>query len=252
MVIGILLAIGGVMSVITPLGNAVEIRAELDSRFGDQCAFTPAANGSVTGDRIEVFLRVRSALSEPCRKIERRSAAMRRLEELDDNHDVSRTEIIALAGKATAGAMGLGPALGDLYEVRNRALLAQGMGLGEYSYIYLTAYHNQLIDPGPRTGIMDGSPVNTRIHECTGSMLARQLESARRGSPDPAWLSQLETELAAMASDPRRLPWGDGLPKAVEASFEGHRDSLDAAFCSAATELELLRGTRRFLAIESE
>ncbi len=88
---------------------------------------------------------------------------------------------MALAGKATMGAMGLGPALGNLYEVRNQALLAEGMGLGEYSYIYLTAYQSQLTDDGPRTGIMDGSPISRRLHGCVGDMLST---AARIG---PQW-----------------------------------------------------------------
>lgn len=251
-VIAVLFTIGGVMSVMKPLGGAIDIRAELDAQFGDQCSYQPPADGAVPADRIETFLRVRASLSEPCRVIERRSAAMRQLEELDDDAEISKTEVMALAGKATMGAMGLGPALGNLFETRNHALLAEGMGLGEYSYIYLTAYQSQLADDGPRTGIMDGSPISSRLHGCVEDMLSRQLESARSGGADPRWLMELEGELEAMASGPRRPLWGDGLPPSVLASFKPYRDQLDGVFCGAATELELLRGRRGFLAIESE
>lgn len=252
MVIAVLLAVGGVVSIMKPLGEAIDIRSELDTRFGEQCSYVPPIDGVVTADRIEAFLQVRDALAASCRTIERRSSAMRRLEQLDDDTEVSKAEVMALAGKATLGAVGLGPALGDLYEVRNRALLDAGMGLGEYSYIYLTAYRRQLTDVGPRTGMMDGSPVNRRIHTCLEDMLKGQLAAARGGGVEPSLLSELAAELAAMAVDPQHLPWHQGLSPAMGAAFEPYRDRLDSSFCAAATELELLRGTRRFLAIESE
>ena len=79
------------------------------------------------------------------------------------------------------------------------------MGLGEYCFIYLAEYQMQLTDDGPRTGIMDGSPISRRLHGCVGGMLSRQLDSARSSGADPAWLTELEGELEAMASTPRRL-----------------------------------------------
>lgn len=249
--VSIVVAVGGVMSVTGPLGRAVDDRAQLDLLFGEQCSYTPPVDGAVPTDRIEAFLRVRTALAVPCLSIQQRSEAMRRLEQLDDTQQVSRSEVMILAGKATLGALRLGPALGELFEVRNRVLLGEGMGLGEYSYIYLTAYHAQLTDPPPRTGIMDSSPINGRIHECVGSMLTRQLEAARAGGLDPGWLQELEAELAALAVDPARFPWHEGLPAAIESAYLPYRTPLDDAFCAAATELELLQNTRRFLAIES-
>ncbi len=251
-VLAILLGIGGVMSVMRPLGKAVDTRAELDTRFGDQCAYTPAADGTVDGDRIEVFLRVRQALGDSCDLINRRSAAMLELEELDHAPEVSRSAVLKTAGRATAGAFGLGPALAALYESRNNALRAEGMGLGEYTYIYVMAYHRRLAEREPRTGILGGSPVNRRIHGCLRGMLERQLESARQSDLELSWTSSLDGELAALDADPTRIPWQDGMPTAIEESFVPYRVDLGSVFCEGATELELLRNTRRAFAIESE
>ncbi len=240
------------MTVMRPLGTAIDTRVELDDAYGDQCSYTPPADGVVNSDRIETFLRVRRSLGDSCDLVDRRAAAMRELEELDHDPNIPRTEILKLAGRATTGAFGLGPALGALFEARNSALLAEGMGLGEYTYIYVTAYHERLIDFGPRTGILDGSPVNRRIHGCLEGMLIRQLEVALGSAADPAMTSALENELALLAADPSRMPWQDGVPTVIQNAFAPYRAELDGTFCAGATELELLRNTRRTLAIESE
>ena len=251
-VVAVLFGVGGVMMVMRPLGNAVNDRTELDQQFGDQCDYTPPVDGVVPPDRIEAFVRVRSQLAVHCRVIEANSLAMRRLEELDGQETPSRREVLVLSGKATMGAMRLGPALGRLFEFRNRALLDEAMGLGEYTYIYLTAYQRQLAEIGPGTGVMDGSPVNRRIGACVEQMLSGQLDAALAQGADPGWVTGLETELASMKSGSRRAPWRDGLPDAVAASYAPYRSELDEGFCAFATELELLRGKRHRFGIESE
>lgn len=146
----------------------------------------------------------------------------------------------------------MGPLMGELFEGRNEMLLDAGMGLGEYDYLYVVAYHEQLTGDRTRTGILDGSPVNARIHATFEGMLARQLEAARAAVLDESWLTQLEAEVAAMAADAGRAPWRDGLPPRIVDSLAPYRETLDATFCPAATEVELLRNVRRGLAIESE
>jgi len=252
LLIAVLLTTVGVLTVMRPLGSAIDTRAELDDAYGDQCSFAPPADGVVKANRIESFLRVRRSLADSCDLIDRRAAAMRELEELDHDPNMSRTAILRLAGRATTGAFGLGPALGALFEARNNALLAEGMGLGEYTYIYVTAYHQRLIDFGPRTGILDGSPVNRRIRGCFEDMLKRQLDVSRRSSADPTMTSALDNELALLAADSGRVPWQDGMPAAITQAYVPYRAELDAVFCAGATELELLRNRRRALAIESE
>jgi len=252
LLIAFLLATVGVLSIMRPLGTAVDTRIELDEAFGDQCSYSPPADGVVSDDRIESFLRIRRALADSCDLIDRRASAMRELEKLDDEPDMSRMAVLRMAGRATTGAFGLGPALGALYEARNNALLAEGMGLGEYTYIYVMAYHQRLKELRPGTGILDGSPVNRRIHGCLEGMLERQFKSAHRSTTDAAMTSALENELALLAADPSRLPWQDGMPSAIQNAFSPHRADLDTVFCAGATELELLRNTRRTLAIQSE
>lgn len=146
----------------------------------------------------------------------------------------------------------MGPLMGELFERRNQLLLGAGMGLGEYTHLYLVAYRGQLTDDRHRTGILDGSPVNARIHSVVEAMLGRQLDAARAAGQSEDWITLLESEHTALAADATRIPWQDGLPEPTRTSLEPFRDRLDGAFCGSATEVELLRNVRRTLAIESE
>lgn len=248
----VVLATVGVFRVLRPLQSAVDARTELESRFGTEDSFTPSPNGTIDPARIEAFLAVRAAVADTCARLTASTAAMARMEELDRQENPSRTEVLRLAAGATRGAMGIASLMGELFERRNEMLLSSGMGLGEYDYLYVVAYQGQLASDRPRTGILDGSPVNRRVHDVLGAMLARQLEAARADGLPDSWLSVLEAEVAAMAADPARSPWQDGLPPSIAGSLAPFREALDATFCAAATEVALLRNVRRGLAVESE
>lgn len=242
----------GIVRVLRPLQSAVDTRAELESRFGTEDSFTPAPDGVIDADRVRSFLDVRAGLADNCNRLTENAAAMARMEQLDHQENPSRMEVLRLAAGATRSAMRMGPLMGELFERRNELLLAAGMGLGEYSYLYIVSYQKQLTSDRPRSGILDGSPVNSRIHDTLEAMLGRQLKAARTACLPVEWVAALELEHAAMASDPERIPWQDGLPEPTRQSVEPFRDRLDAAFCTAVTEVELLRNVRRSLAIESE
>jgi hypothetical protein len=242
----------GLLRVLRPLQSAIDARAELEGRFGSEDSYTPSPDGTIAPDRIEAFLQVRNGLADTCERLTANTAAMARMEDLDQQENPSRAEVLRLAAAATKSAMRMGRLMGELFERRNQLLLAAGMGLGEYTHLYLVAYREQLTDGGPRTGILDGSPVNARIRSLIEAMLDRQLEAARGDGLPPAWIDSLAGERAAIASDQSRLPWQDGLPEQTRASLEPFQERIDSTFCSAATEVELLRNVRRTLAIQSE
>lgn len=242
----------GVARVIRPLTSAVDTRAELESRFGTEDDYTPPASGALEPTRIEAFLHVRTGLVEACDRLAGSVADMAAMEELDGVEMPSRGEVWRRAAAATRSALRMGPLMGDLFERRNELLLAAGMGLGEYSYLYVVAYHDQLLAERPRTGILDGSPVNRRIHLALQGMVGRQLDAARAAGLPASWIAELEHEHDLLAADSTRIPWQDGLPEAIRGSLEPYEDQLDGTFCAAATEIELLRNVRRTLGVESE
>lgn len=250
--LAVVLSTVGVVRILRPFQSAVDARAELESTVGTEDSFTPSPDGAIDPARIDDFLAVRAALVDTCARLTESTAAMARMEELDRQENPSRMEVLRLAVAATRGAMGMGPLMGELFERRNEQLLDAGMGLGEYSYLYVVSYRDQLVGDRPRTWILDGSPVNARIHATFEGMLARQLEAARAAELAPDWIAELEREHAAVASDFSRIPWQDGLPKRIGDSLAPYAEQLGDTFCAAATEVELLRNVRRGLAIESQ
>src|SRR5262245_45288273 len=157
-------------------------------------------------------------------------------------------------------AAGLGPAMGNLLQSRNQALLDAGMGMGEYTYIYVLAYHSWLGHPpgdGPEGDKIkvrpEGEPISLhgeglpdRVRDEFLAIMRNQLASLDGEPPErQAARGPLAAEIAAMESDPDRLPWKDGLPAATVASLAPYRDRLEAAYNPVTNAFELSRARRK-------
>jgi hypothetical protein len=132
------------------------------------------------------------------------------------------------------------------------ALLDAGMGFGEYTYIYVKAYHDKLSPLPGEVDFFTGEAINERIQRGLTAMLERQLAAARTGDQASAETVALEAEVAAMRADRGRVPWRGELPHAVQQSFVAHEERLSEAFCPAIRELELLQNRRRGIVIEGK
>lgn len=250
---GLILALGVVLIVVgtywfgglyVRAGKAEDAAKALVERFGEADAFTPSPDGAVAPDRLDAFLAVRRKLQEQCPRLEEvvgRFDAIRRADETDQKPSVG--EVFGML----RGGISLGPALSDYLQARNEGLLEAGMGVGEYSYIYVLAYLS-----GPRRslgratafdekGEMGGSKRGTFV-----GMLRRRA-AALRAAPagDAAMLAALEAEIAALDRDEARRPWPDGLPEPARGTIEARRAELDAAFCGAGMSFDLATIERR-------
>jgi hypothetical protein len=135
--------------------------------------------------------------------------------------------------------------MGDFFTARNRALLEQDMGMGEYTYVYVLAYHVWLGHESDREmESMRLDVSSSRVRENLLDMLRNQL-AALPESAGESWRQALAAEVEAMESQPRRLPWEDGLPEPLTASFEPYRERLAATFNPLTDALELARTRRR-------
>jgi hypothetical protein len=239
-------------SVMRPFRAAVDVRSELEERFGAQDAYVPGPDGAIPAERIEAFLHVRAAVEQACAGLNETSERFLAMERFDGQEQVSSSEVMRAAWRATRSAMGMAPLMGQLFEARNEALLEAEMGLGEYTYIYVLAYLSELQSPSPEQQVFEEDAANSRVRRALVRMLSRQHEAAlAAGSPEQD-LAALAAEIAAMEQDPERLPWQDGLPAAVAASLDPFRQRLDDSFCAGTAPFDLLRNTDRGIAIESE
>ncbi len=246
--------------------TAIETRKDLEQRFGPPESYVPAADGTVTQARLEIFLAVREA-SAPAR--ERLTEAWSNIplspEAAQELESQDFAEQMRSVFKITRSSVGLAAEMGELYEARNQAMADAGIGLGEYTYIYALAFYSWLghsPSDGPDSALSDGGSVGSRMGDAffgrvrsnLVQMLRNQLASlpvpaeggkGKDAEADDGWREALGNEIAALAADRRRLPWQDGLPPAIAASFEPYRDRLETSYNPATNAFELGRSRKR-------
>lgn len=240
----VLLIVGMTVSVRSAFDDAHEDRKALVERFGDDDAFVPAMDGSVAATRVEAFLAVREALAGVHAEIEDVDREMGELDAIEEGEEPPLREALPMVFRLTRSMMGLPWIFGEIERTRNRALVENGMGLGEYTYIFVMAYHEQIVHPSENAVMFSSSPAGARVRGELRGMLERQLLAAESHEPpEEDLVSALAAELEALDSDAARVPWQDGLPESIATSFAGYRDRLDAAYSTAAAEFELLNST---------
>lgn len=248
--VGLGLIIGGPLLIMRPFQRAIDSRQELEQRFGTQGSYTPAADGSIPADRIEAFLAVRSELAEVCSEMTASFTQMKSMERFDDQDEVSRREVMREALKTVGSAIGIAPAMGRFFQTRNRALLEAEMGLGEYTYIYVMAFHRQLQEENELEEFLGDDPIDYRVNDALIEMLGLQLAARRETVSDPAVID-LEAEIDALQADSDRIPWQDGLPGPISSSLAPFQARLDESFCPAFTAIDLSINERHGITIET-
>ncbi len=237
--------------ILVPMNRAVETRAELESAYGTQETFIPPASGAPAPDRIEAFLDVRRALVPTCDDFWTAERSVAKLESFDGQEDVSKMAVMKQAMSTTKNMMGMGSLIAGFFETRNQALLDAGIGLGEYTYVYVLAYGREIVDPAEKLQLFGPKATNARVRKALQSMLENQLHRLREeGGPDDA-VAAVAAEVERLESDPDRIPWQDGLPPAIEEALLPYRQELDELFCGSTPPLELMINEKRALAIET-
>jgi hypothetical protein len=219
-----------------PVREAKRVEQNLNDRFGEFSSYSPNPDGSVAADRIEAFIAVRERLREPCEVFQEHQSRMEELGRMEEEGELSSGDIF----DGIKAAIGFGPGFLDLMKTRNGALSEVGMGLGEYSYIYVLAYGDQLaslLEEMSRDRL-----IKPRTRRELAQILFNQLSSpaARNGDGESADLrAAIQDEIVALDSGVHAFPWQDGLPSPIEASFAPYEDRLGGLFCQATARFEL-------------
>jgi len=218
--------------------EAFAIRDELDRGYETQEEYTPAASGAIPADRLRRFLAVRESLFPLCETVsahQRLFATMRQQAQEGEQTDRS---FVRNVFRATASMFRVGRDFGDYVTTRNRALLAQEMGLGEYTWIYVVAYHSWLEYPLHEAlgGRSRKNVYRDRVLPRVRDMIRRYVDGAGEAPDGFAWRSELE----ALDRDEARIPFEDGLPPELRNSLEPLRGELERWACPAASELEVV------------
>jgi hypothetical protein len=130
-------------------------------------------------------------------------------------------------------------------DVRNSALLDQEMGLGEYIYIYLAAYAEQLAqDTGGRYAGQEEAHLSPRARKEYVQILGNQLAALQAGDQDDttqALTTDLQTEMTALEDASHATPWPGGPPANTAESLAPYRDRLSPLYCEGVIRIELLQ-----------
>ncbi len=237
LVVGVLALVVASLTMMGPFREAIEVREQLDLKFGSQSDYTPAMDGTVPPDQMERFLAVRRDLMEICGRLEDAYDSLHTMEQFDGLDDPPKGEVLKAAFKTARGAFGIAPVFGEFIQARNQELMDNGLGLGEYTYIYSLAYGDRLVDVHTEGDVTRMQVhVSQRLLTLLQEMLRRQLDNAEPGS---AWAGTLEDEIRKLERQPEKVPWTDGLPPAIEASLAPYRQDLEENFCAATVNLEL-------------
>jgi hypothetical protein len=246
---------GGVFFVrdtVSGFETAVEIRAELEERFGTTGEFTPWSGGQIPADRIETFLAVREGTQVERQDIADVFAAIPMSETEAQQLDSQSSGRKALSiFKIIGSALGLGGEMGEFFAARNHALMNEEMGMGEYTYLYAVIYYGWLgHDPaeGPQTGREEDDRVDVNLGQMqSGSRTRDDLLSIMRNllrqdstETTEEWIGLLTAEIEAMERDADRYPWQEGLPPSIEASLEPHRERLVDSYDPISNAFELV------------
>jgi len=215
-----------------PIRAAKQTEQDLLERYATVPEYVPAADGAVAPARMEIFLAVRRALLAGTDNTQETFARL--------NESMAKDDITTAEGVDTIkDAMSALPRMVEFYNVRNSELLARGMGLGEYFYIYVVAYGEQLCPTAAEGDLAaECEFVTPRTTREMAQILRNQLENV--GARPTAELAKaLQREIYGLENGEIVLPWQEGRPAAVVASLAPYFEQLEPLFCEATRELEL-------------
>jgi hypothetical protein len=253
-VVVVALILGGSLYLKSAVEEFEEFEDSLDdltARLGPAAEFRASPDGAISADRIEAFLAARERVAEARADVDESLIVL----------SGDRGGVIA----QTRAVAALVPQIANFLRDRNVALMENEVSLGEYHYLYTLAFYSWLgasPEDGPSfrmvndRGIVfetieniEEPEVRRHRNDVTRRSMNRmilpvlrdQLAAVTAEKPPAdleSWIGALENEIAAMESDPLRLPWQDGLPQVISQSLAPYRARLEASYSEASNALE--------------
>lgn len=263
----VLVGVGGflfVKNIVQEFEETENLMDTLTERYGRIQDFCPDPYGTIRPERIEAFLTVRNSMTPVKENLEKSIDILSDEKREDRAKEEPRPHVLT---KVKTG-LGIIPLIAEFVKTRNQALLDAEMGIGEYYFIYVVVYYSWL-----RKSPVDGPPFQLvgedeeergifwrrrrrdtmdledrldytlkRLHRQLLPMLQNQYKKLTGPDVSPVidpWREALMAEIEAMEFDRFRLPWQDGLPEVLEASFEPFRERLEASYSTLLNPLEV-------------
>jgi hypothetical protein len=232
---------------IVPIQQSKRLEHSLIDQFGWSPQYTPPVDGTFQADRLERFIRVREAVQANCRVFQNIMDNIIRLDELESDTDLSARQKTSEGFDSLKTMLSAAPSFLEFMDARNTALLNEKMGLGEYIYIYLAAYAEQLAleSQGPYAD-MEEAYLSRRALQEYVQILGNQLAALQAANqyPDAASLvliAELQSEVTALEDGSHLSPWPDGPPMGTARSLAPYDDRLSALYCEGIVRVEILQ-----------
>jgi hypothetical protein len=238
----VVLALGGIVAVtFRSYERGLAGETELDRTYGRYDSYRIPPDGAVAPDRMRRFIGVRRVLAPRCGEVSDLTDSFRRVQSAAKE---SGPDVMGLFSRI-AGALRrmprMGVAFGAYVADRNKALLDHGMGLGEYTWIYVVTYFALLEQPPATLLPSSNRPglFQDRIYPQMARLIEGHIEDT--GMTTGPWVE----ELARLRKDRERVPFSGNLPPELAASLEPHRLAVAGVACPAAAELDVTITVRR-------
>jgi hypothetical protein len=242
----VFLLFSGVYFLFSSTSDSKRLEQELIDRFGWAEQFVPVADGSIPPERLERFIRVRQAVQPACKDYQDVLDGIVGLAAIETEPEVSGSEAATRGIRGFKSVFNVGPRMLQFMDARNSTLMSEGMGLGEYIYLYLTAYWEQLADVASSPYFeMEEAHISSRTKEEFIQMLDNQLSALGSAGPDEV-RAGLKEEIAALGESSDAVPWARGLLPNTRKSLSPHQDQLSGLYCDGVVGIELLQKNRGF------
>lgn len=243
-IIAFLLA-SGIYFVLEPVRETKRLEQVLLDKFGSADQFTPAWDGAVAAHRIDAFIRVRESVQPACTKYQYVLDSVINLESLDTDKKLSGDKKFSQGLKGFKGLISAPRKMVGFIDVRNKTLLAEEMGLGEYLYLYLAAYGKHLAaESTGKYSDMEEAYISKRSRKNILQILENQLsamEARQDGATVTTEMAELRAEIGALEDGSHASPWPDGPAGLTADSFNGYRERLSELYCIGMVRVELLQ-----------
>lgn len=237
---------------VLPIQQSKRLEHSLVERFDWATRYTPPANGVIQPDRLERFIRVREAVQANCRTFQTIMDNIIRIDTLDSDPNLSAGEKTSEVVDSLKSIFSAAPTFLQFMDARNSALLVEEMGLGEYIYIYLAAYAEQLAqEPQGRYAEQEEAYLSPRAQKEFVQILGNQLTALQATGQDQdahslTLVADLQAEIAALEDGSHASPWPAGPPAGTSESLAPYRDRLSELYCEGIVRVEILQKNKGF------
>ncbi len=238
----------GIYFLLASTRESKRLEQNLIDRFGWAEQYTPAADGTVSLQRMEAFLRVRRAVQPSCADYREVLNSILGLVEIETDAELTGKEKASKGLGGLKSMIGLGPKMLQFMDARNGSLQNGEMGLGEYMYIYLAAYGRQLanVSTSPYAE-MEEAYISSRTRDEYVGILTNQLTTLAAAGSDAELQNlstQLRLEIKALEGGSHASPWPDGPPAMTRKSLAPFQEQLSDLYCEGIVAIELLQKNR--------